>query len=133
MIHPAFAEREICTVIGSCRADPRLLASTIVGGDMPPISSSELARAEDFVPIPGSERRASPSTQRLGPADPNEVFSVTICIRRRPDGARVPDHQNFLAVHPSRWPLRSETEFSLGMALRLKTLRMSGLLSMVAG
>ena len=76
------------------------------------ISSSEVGHPEDLVPILGSERCAAPSTQRLGPADPNEVFTVTICIRRRPDGAPVPDHRHFLAVHPGRSSRMSEAEFS---------------------
>jgi kumamolisin len=76
------------------------------------IRSSEVARPEDLVPILGSERGAAPSTQRLGPADPNEVFTVTICTRRRPDGAPVPDHRHFLAVHPGQWSRMSEAEFS---------------------
>jgi kumamolisin len=45
----------------------------------------------EFRRIEGSERRAARGAEKLGPADPNEKFSVTIVLRRRPDGPPLPD------------------------------------------
>ena len=56
----------------------------------------------NYIPIPGSERRPSKTARRLGPADPNGVLSVTISLRRRPDGEPVPDDDYFLNVHPAQ-------------------------------
>lgn len=46
--------------------------------------------AEQYLPINGSERHPSPGTTLLGEADANETFSVTIVLRRRPDGPPLP-------------------------------------------
>src|SRR5271155_2541445 len=37
-----------------------------------------------------SERYAAPKSRRIGVADPNEILSVTIRIRRRPDAPPMP-------------------------------------------
>jgi kumamolisin len=42
-----------------------------------------------------SERYRSPDARFLGPADPNESFEVTIVLRRRPDGEKPPDFNDF--------------------------------------
>lgn len=47
--------------------------------------------------IEGSERRPSSKAKFLGPADLNETFSVTIVLRRRPDGPPLPDISSFVA------------------------------------
>ncbi len=49
--------------------------------------------------IEGSERRAALGARRVGPADPNETFSFTIRVRRRPGAPALPD-QNYWAAHP---------------------------------
>ena len=46
---------------------------------------------QDYIPLEGSERRPSATANHIGPADPNEVFTVTISLRRRPDGPPVPE------------------------------------------
>jgi len=45
--------------------------------------------------LAGSERRPTPNARLLGPADPTERLSVTIVLRRRPDGPPVPDVNSF--------------------------------------
>ena len=67
----------------------------------------------DYSPLEGSERRPSATARRIGPADQTEVFTVTICLRRRPDGAPVPDHKHFLAVNPADRRRMSDDDFAL--------------------
>jgi hypothetical protein len=62
--------------------------------------------------IEGSERRSSPAAKKIGPADPNEIFSVTVVLRRRPDGPPVPDHSYFLEVPPHRRQRMPNEEFA---------------------
>ena len=45
-----------------------------------------------------SERRPSPEATLIGPADENETFQVTIILRRRTDGAKVPDYSEIHAL-----------------------------------
>jgi kumamolisin len=66
---------------------------------------------KNYVPVEGSERRASPGARLLRPADPKERFSVTIVVRRRPDGESVPNFDYFLKTPPSARPRLSEEEF----------------------
>ncbi len=49
--------------------------------------------------VEGSERRPAPSAQRVGPADPDENFSITIHVRRRP-GSPTPPDQDYWAANP---------------------------------
>jgi kumamolisin len=74
-------------------------------------TSGNAPESEDLQPIPGSERRASRAARRLGPADPNELLTVTISIRRRTDGTSVPDYQYFATVHPGQRQRMSEDDF----------------------
>ncbi|MGH9635155.1 MAG: S53 family peptidase, partial [Candidatus Angelobacter sp.] len=62
--------------------------------------------------IVGSERRPSPKAKLLGPADPNEKFTVTIVLRRRPDGPAIPDHDFFLTTPPQQRQRMSADEFA---------------------
>jgi hypothetical protein len=57
----------------------------------------------DYRPLPGSE---------LGPADPTETVSVTIVLRRRPDGPPVPDHAYFATTPLNRRRRLSQAEFA---------------------
>ena len=50
---------------------------------------------KDYRAVAGSERRPGKSARRLGAADADEVFSVTIVLRRSPDGPRMPGHDDF--------------------------------------
>ena len=40
---------------------------------------------DGYHPLDGSERRPSPTATKVGPADPNEMLTVSINLRRRPD------------------------------------------------
>ncbi|EDR06279.1 uncharacterized protein LACBIDRAFT_328950 [Laccaria bicolor S238N-H82] len=62
--------------------------------------------------LPGSERRPSPTAKALGIANPNESFAVTIVLRRRLDGAPLPDHDFFLNTPPSQRQRMSSSEFA---------------------
>ena len=66
-----------------------------------------------FRRLQGSERRPSPSAKALGVADPNESFAVTIVLRRRLDGAPLPDHDFFLNTPPSQRQRLSSSEFAV--------------------
>jgi kumamolisin len=44
---------------------------------------------EGYRRLEGSERRPAAGAKLLGPADANEQVSVTITLRRRPDGPPV--------------------------------------------
>ncbi len=66
----------------------------------------------DYQPLKGSERRPSPTAKLLGPADPHEVFSVTIVLRRRPDGPPAPDFSYFANTPPSQRRRMSSDEFA---------------------
>jgi hypothetical protein len=66
----------------------------------------------NFRPLEGSERRPPPKAEFLGPADPKETLSVTIVLRRRPDGPPVPDPSFFAATPPSQRRRMSTDEFA---------------------
>ncbi len=55
-----------------------------------------------------SERHPSPETTFLGPSDENERFQVTIVLRRRTDGAKVPDYSEFRAASTAHRPASPE-------------------------
>lgn len=62
---------------------------------------------EGYSRIEGSERRPSPKAKFLGAADPKETFTVSIVLRRRPEGQQLPDMESFAAppgerIHMSR-------------------------------
>ena len=62
--------------------------------------------------LKGSERRHSPSAEFLGVAHPGETFTVTIVLRRRPDGAPIPNHEFFLNTPPHHRQRMPESEFA---------------------
>ena len=62
--------------------------------------------------LEGSERSARKGTRRTGPVDPNERVRVTICVRRRPDGPPVPDHDHWVKTPPGRRRFLSKGEFA---------------------
>lgn len=64
------------------------------------------------VELPGSERQPSPDATLLGPADPDERFTVTIVLRRRPDGEPVPDFEYFLRTPPVQRGRLSSEDFA---------------------
>jgi len=65
-----------------------------------------------YVPLKGSERRPAPHAKLLGPADPSEMFSVTMVLRRRPDGPPMPDLNYHAKTAPSQRRRLPEAEFA---------------------
>jgi kumamolisin len=55
---------------------------------------------DDYRRLSGSERRAGLHSTRLGPADPDAAMSITIVLRRRPDGPPMPDFDYWQRTHP---------------------------------
>ena len=72
---------------------------------MPPIPRT-------YIRLSGSERRPSPSARLLGPAPDTETFTVTIIVRRRPDGPPVPDASYYLTTPPAQRRRLSNEEFA---------------------
>ena len=62
--------------------------------------------------LEGSERRPAHGAERLGPADPEEAFSVTVRVRRRRDAPPVPDHAHWMATPPLQRKFVSHDEFA---------------------
>jgi hypothetical protein len=67
---------------------------------------------EGYAQLEGSERRPSPTARVVGPVDPNERISVTIVVRRRPDGEPMPDFEHFRTTRPHIRPRVSQQEFA---------------------
>ncbi|HEY5319179.1 MAG TPA: S53 family peptidase, partial [Solirubrobacteraceae bacterium] len=66
----------------------------------------------DYVALEGSERHPSPDAEIVGPADPSEKFSVTIVLRRRPDGPAVPDFSYYARTPRAQRPRLSREDFA---------------------
>jgi kumamolisin len=63
----------------------------------------------DYVALEGSKRRPSPGAAITGPANPDQSFTVSIVLRRRPDGLPVPDFSYYASTpRPLRRRLSSE-------------------------
>jgi len=75
-------------------------------------SASKPRVPSDYVVLEGSERRPSPGARLVGPADAQERMTVTIVLRRRPDGEPVPDFEHFLTTPPAERPRLSAEEFA---------------------
>jgi hypothetical protein len=60
------------------------------------VSKTTASIPKNYVRLDGSERRHGPSARLLGPAKIDETLTVTIVMRRRPDGPPVPDHSGTL-------------------------------------
>ncbi len=67
---------------------------------------------EAYQPLKGSERPHSKTAKLLGPADPQETFSVTIVLRRRPDGPAIPGFDYFAKTPLSRRRRMAQEEFA---------------------
>jgi hypothetical protein len=79
---------------------------------MPAKKRSGTSVPDGYVELAGSERRASATARRLSPAEPTEEFTVTIVLRRRPDGQSLPTVEDFLNIPPSERPRMSQSEFA---------------------
>jgi kumamolisin len=62
--------------------------------------------------LEGSELRPRPGARLLGPSSESETLSVTIVLRRRPDGPPVPEHAHYLRTPPSQRRRLSEPAFA---------------------
>lgn len=65
-----------------------------------------------YVALKGSERRLGAKAKLLGPADPKEQMSVSVVLRRRPDGAPIPPPDYFAKTPPKERPRLTEAEFA---------------------
>jgi hypothetical protein len=65
-----------------------------------------------YVRLEGSQRRPLPGARRVGPADPDETFTVTVRVRRRPGAPAVPDHGHWMNTPPGRRNFITHDEFS---------------------
>jgi kumamolisin len=62
--------------------------------------------------LPGGECRPGPRAKLLGPAKDTETLTVTIVLRRRPDGPPVPDYSYYLTTPPAQRRRLSNAEFA---------------------
>lgn len=63
--------------------------------------------------LAGSERHPVKGAELLGPAEAAEKLTVTITVRRRPDGARLPDFEHFRKTPFGERQRMPENEFAL--------------------
>src|SRR5579872_681172 len=62
--------------------------------------------------LAGSERHMATGAKRVSDADPNERINITICVRRRPDGQPLPDHEYWMKTPPGRRKYLAHKEFA---------------------
>ena len=62
--------------------------------------------------LEGSELRHAEDERRLGPAEKSDRLSVTVVLRRRPDGPPVPEPDHYVRTPPSERPRMSEQAFA---------------------
>lgn len=67
---------------------------------------------ENYKRLEGSELHPSENAKLIGPADDNEVFSVTVILRRRTDGNGIPDFDFFAKTPPKERPRLNEQDFA---------------------
>lgn len=67
---------------------------------------------KNYRPLKGSERRPGPRAKHIGPASAHETVEVTVIVRRRIDGSRVPDFSYYRDTPLSHRRRLSETEFA---------------------
>jgi Pro-kumamolisin, activation domain len=79
---------------------------------MAPPDENKTPVPSDYERLEGSERRPSPTARRMGPSDPNENITVTIVLRRRPDGPPLPKPEDFLKIPPAQRSRMSAEEFA---------------------
>jgi len=67
---------------------------------------------DGYQTLDGSERRAAPGARLVGPADPAEVLSVTIHLRRKPGAPELPDEQYWADTPPAERHYLSHSDFA---------------------
>src|SRR5579864_5206186 len=70
------------------------------------------ATPRNYRRLEGSELRPSRGARSLGHASETEPLSVTIVLRRRPDGPPIPEHAHYLLTSPSQRRRLSQSEFT---------------------
>jgi kumamolisin len=72
--------------------------------------------SNDRIPIPGSEPTHPTGARRLGPADPDETFEVTVRVRPRPSagGPGQVETMSALPIQERHYPSREEYEAAHG-------------------
>src|SRR5271168_2543458 len=65
-----------------------------------------------FIALAGSERRPARGAKRVADADPSELLSVTIRVRRRPDGPPMPTLDDWAKTPLNRRKFLSREEFA---------------------
>jgi subtilase family serine protease len=66
----------------------------------------------DYRPLKGSERTARSGAKRTAAADPREVLTVSVRVRRRPDAPELPDLAFATPVPPRGRPYLTRQEFA---------------------
>jgi kumamolisin len=66
----------------------------------------------DYIPLQGSERHPVAGAQRVGRADPNEIISVSISVRRRSDSPPLPDQNHWATMSPGQRKFISRQDFA---------------------
>lgn len=67
---------------------------------------------ENYRVLDGSELSLPRGARRIGQVDPGETITVSVCIRHRPDGPPLPDHNHWLATPPRKRTFLSSEEFA---------------------
>ena len=65
-----------------------------------------------YRPLVGSERRPLPGARRIGPAEQNEIVSVSVYVRPRPGAPPLPDMTHWMTPRPSGRDFLSHEEFA---------------------
>jgi kumamolisin len=68
--------------------------------------------ADGYRPLAGSARNRLAGAERIGPASPDDELSVTIVVRRRPDGLPLPGNDDWAGLDWGRRVRRSGQEFA---------------------
>jgi len=66
----------------------------------------------NYIRLAGSERRPGPTARLVGAAPDTETLTVTIILRRRPDGPPLPDASYYLSTPPSQRRRMSQEDFA---------------------
>jgi hypothetical protein len=82
-----------------------------LGDVMPELNANDPLPA-GYVALRGSERHPAPGAKRIGAIDNKETFQVTVMLRRRPDGPRLPSFDYFARTTPAARPRLEDDEFA---------------------
>jgi hypothetical protein len=76
------------------------------------MSLKQATPPKGYVKLNGSERHPAKEVKLIGPSDETEVLQVTIVLRRRIDGPKLPDFDYYRKVPPNRRKKLSPDEFA---------------------